>query len=115
MAEDEDAVREIIGLTLRSHGYTVLEAGSGAEAIRIAETHGGPIHLLVTDVVMPGMGGRELIERLTALRPGIRVLCMSGYTDDAVVRQGVLEANTHFIQKPFTPGVLADKIRRVLG
>ncbi|HEY1190866.1 MAG TPA: PAS domain-containing protein, partial [Gemmata sp.] len=103
VTEDDAAVRGVIRLALRSHGYEVLEAGSGEEAVRVAAAHAGPIHLLVTDVVMPGMGGRELATRLTAARPGLSVLYLSGYTDDAVVRHGVLEARVHFLQKPFTP------------
>ncbi len=114
VVEDEDAVRDIVRLALRSQGYTVLEASRGAEAVRVAAAHAGPIHLLVTDVVMPEMGGRELSERLARTRPGLKVMYLSGYTDDAVVRHGVLESQSHFLQKPFTPGKLAAKIRQVL-
>jgi PAS domain S-box-containing protein len=114
IAEDESAVLGIIRLALRSQGYTVLEASGGAQALRVAQAHSGPIHLLVTDVVMPELGGRELAERLSALRPGLKILYLSGYTDDAVVRHGVREAQTAFLQKPFTPGKLAAKIREVL-
>ena len=114
VVEDEDAVRAIVRRALGSQGYTILEASRGAEAIRVAGTHAGSIHLLVTDVVMPEMGGRELSERLVRTRPGLKVLYLSGYTDDAVVRHGVLESQSHFLQKPFTPGKLAAKIRQVL-
>ena len=92
----------------------MLEARNGQEALSICERHPGPIHLLITDVVMPDMGGREVAEQLTARQPGIRVLYLSGYTDDAVVRHGVLEAEVAFLQKPFTPAALATKVGDVL-
>jgi two-component system cell cycle sensor histidine kinase/response regulator CckA len=92
----------------------VLDADGGAEALRIAGGHSGPIHLLVTDVVMPGMGGRELAEGLRTRYPGLRVLYVSGYTDDAVVRHGIVEATDAFLQKPFTAVSLARKVRAVL-
>jgi nitrogen-specific signal transduction histidine kinase/CheY-like chemotaxis protein len=115
VVEDDAAVRTLIRLALVSHGYTVLVAERGEEAIRLAGSHAGPIHLLVTDVVMPEMGGREAADRLTALRPGLKVLYVSGYTDDAVVRHGVLEAQAHFMQKPFAPSALVAKVRQILG
>src|SRR5262249_17851815 len=99
---------------LESQGYRVIPAPSGPEALGAAERHEGAIDLLLTDVVMPGMGGRELAERLTATRPRLRLMFMSGYTDDAVIRHGVLERNTAFIQKPFRPEALAQKVREVL-
>jgi CheY-like chemotaxis protein len=99
---------------LRSAGYEVLEAGDGEEALRVAESHADPIHLLVTDVVMPRMGGRELSERLAVLRPECKTLFLSGYTDDAVIRHGVLDAEVAFLQKPFTASTLAQKVRSVL-
>jgi PAS domain S-box-containing protein len=114
LAEDEDAVRAITRHVLQMCGYVVLEADTGEEAIRVASEYSGPIDLLLTDVVMPGMGGRELAEHLTAARPDVRVLYLSGYTDDAIVRHGVLEAETAFLQKPFTPTILAQKVREVL-
>lgn len=96
-------------------GYTVLEARDGEEALRLSAQHEGPIHLLVTDVVMPGgMSGRLLAERLTATRPEMRVLYMSGYTDAAIIRHGLLEPGRAFLQKPFTPDTLALKVREAL-
>jgi CheY-like chemotaxis protein len=114
LAEDEAAVRTLTALILRSAGYTVLEAASGDDALRVATGHAGPVHLLVTDVVMPGTGGRELADRVTALRPGLRVLYLSGYTDDAVVRHGVLRAEVNFLQKPFAPAALGQAVREAL-
>jgi nitrogen-specific signal transduction histidine kinase/ActR/RegA family two-component response regulator len=114
LAEDEPAVRALSGQALRAAGYRVLEAGDGAEALRLAGGYLRPVHLLVTDVVMPGVGGRELAVRLAALHPETRVLFMSGYTDDAVVRHGVREEQVPFLHKPFTPADLARKVREVL-
>jgi two-component system cell cycle sensor histidine kinase/response regulator CckA len=115
LVEDESAVRALSRFILQSLGYTVLEAASGSEAIRICKRSRQPIHLLVSDVVMPEMGGRQVAEAVTALLPGIRVLYLSGYTDDAVVRHGVLQADTAFLQKPFSPPALAAKVREVLN
>jgi PAS domain S-box-containing protein len=114
LVEDEDAVRAITKLALQSLDYTVLEARNGEEAVRICEQHTEPIHLLITDVVMPEMGGRQVAERLAACKQGIKVLFLSGYTDDAVVRHGILQAEVAFLQKPFTPMALANKVRDVL-
>ncbi len=114
VVEDEAAVGELVGGILSGRGYAVLEARSPAAAVAAAAAHPGPIHLLLTDVVMPGASGRELAERLTAERPGLKVLFMSGYLDNAIVHHGVLDPGVHFLQKPFTPLALARKVRQVL-
>jgi signal transduction histidine kinase len=114
LADDEDGVRAIACHVLQQHGYTVLEARHGEEAIRIAEREQGPIDLLVSDVVMAKVGGRQVAERLTAVRPNLKVLYLSGYPDDAIVRHGILAADTNFLQKPFSPVSLALKVREVL-
>ncbi len=114
LVEDEAAVRLLVRGTLEQNGYDVLDAGSGAEALVMANERKQPIHLLVTDVVMPGMSGREAAQQVTLAHPETRVLYMSGYTDDAVVRHGVLESSAAFVQKPFTPDSLLRKIREVL-
>jgi CheY-like chemotaxis protein len=115
LVEDEDTIRQLNGRILRLSGYTVLEAADGEEALRVWEGYPGPVHLLLTDVVMPRMGGRALAARLAAAHPGLKVLFLSGYTDDAVVRHGVSEAEAAFLQKPFTPAALLHKIGEVLG
>jgi two-component system cell cycle sensor histidine kinase/response regulator CckA len=114
LVEDEEEVRALARDFLRSTGYTVLDARHGGEALLACERHAGPIQLMVTDVVMPQMSGRELAERLASLRPKMKVLYMSGYTDNAVLRHGVLDANTTFLQKPFMLDALAWKVREVL-
>ncbi|HSK17972.1 MAG TPA: PAS domain S-box protein [Longimicrobiales bacterium] len=114
VVEDEESVRRLAVLALREHGYRVIEAGNGAEALRMLGTYNGTIDLVVTDVVMPVMGGRQLVEALRPLRPEARVLYVSGYTDDAVIRHGVQRADVAFLQKPYTPSDLAEKVRRVL-
>ena len=115
LVEDEDAVRALTREVLGGAGYTILEAADGAEALLLCERHLGPIHLLLSDVVMPGMGGRELADRLSALRPGLKVLFLSGYADDAVVRHGVLASQVAFLQKPFSIESLTRKVREVLA
>ena len=114
LIEDEKAVRMLARTALQMYGYTVLDAGSGPEGIRIAESYNRPVHLLVTDVVMPGMSGREAAEAIRLRMPGLKVLFASGYTDDAVVRHGIVAATDAFLQKPFTPLTLARKVRAVL-
>jgi signal transduction histidine kinase/CheY-like chemotaxis protein len=114
LVEDEDAVRDLARDILADCGYTVLEAPHGAEALKISEQYAGKIDLMLTDVVMPEMNGRELAERLAAQRPETKVLYMSGYTDHAVVHHGVLAPQTEFLQKPFTEAVLARKLREIL-
>jgi two-component system, cell cycle sensor histidine kinase and response regulator CckA len=114
LVEDEAALREILQESLASCGYEVMSAPHGLAAMEVAERHQGPIHLLMTDVVMPGVGGREIAQQLSALRPDIRVLYMSGYTDDAVIVHGVLTADMPFLEKPFTAASLARKVRAVL-
>ena len=115
LVEDEQPVRELVRKVLERNGYRILEARHGDEAIKICAQHnGGEISLLVTDVVMPRMSGREVAERLQVSHPKMKVLYLSGYTDDAVVRHGVLQSMTAFLQKPFTPDALAHKVREVL-
>jgi PAS domain S-box-containing protein len=114
LVEDEPEVRGLARDILHQQGYTVLEAADGGEALRIGREHGGPIHLLVTDVVMPQMGGRELADHLKAGRRETKVLYVSGYTDDAILHQGVSETGTAFLPKPFTAAELAHKVREVL-
>jgi two-component system cell cycle sensor histidine kinase/response regulator CckA len=114
LVEDDEAVRGVIHEVLQSYGYQVLVAAHGDAALSVCERFPKTIDLLLTDVVMPRMSGRELANRLAALRPEMKVLFMSGYTDDAIVHHGVLDADTPFIQKPFAPDVLARKVRNVL-
>jgi PAS domain S-box-containing protein len=115
LVEDEEMVRKLACTVLQKNGYTVLEASNGEEALRIVQgQNGNPIHLMVTDVVMPGMSGRQLAERLLPLRPEMKVLYMSGYTDDAIVHHGVLDPGIAYIQKPFAPDAFASKVREIL-
>jgi CheY-like chemotaxis protein len=114
VVEDEAPVRSVARQVLERHGYTVLEAPSAEAALDIVTRYSGAIHLLLTDVVMPGLNGRELANRLAGLRPDARVIFMSGYTDDAVTRHGVLEPGSAYVQKPFTPDAIARKVREVL-
>jgi signal transduction histidine kinase/ActR/RegA family two-component response regulator len=114
LVEDDPQVRALSRLALSMHGYAVLEAGNGEEAVRLSDGHAGPIHLLVTDVVMPRMGGRQLAEALRARRPSMKVLFLSGYTDDAMMRHGISHAEVAFLPKPFTPAALAAKVREAL-
>lgn len=114
VVEDEEAVRCLILRILRARGYAVLEAASAAEALRMFIGREGKIDLLLTDVVMPDMGGRALADRVRSADPATRVVYMSGYTDDAIVRHGIETATDAFLRKPFTPTSLARKVREVL-
>jgi CheY-like chemotaxis protein len=114
LVEDEEQVRAIVLSILRRQGYRVLAAQHAGEVLLLCEKHPEAIELLLTDVVMPQMNGPELARRLAGTRPGLKVLCMSGYTDDSIVRHGVLESGVAFIQKPVTPTSLATKVREVL-
>jgi len=114
VVEDVAAVRAVTRQMLERQGYCVLEAANGATALSLARQHHSAIHLLVTDVVMPEVSGRELADQLVQLRPDMKVLFMSGYTDDAVVRHGILQEGIAYLQKPFTPDTLARKVRAVL-
>jgi two-component system, cell cycle sensor histidine kinase and response regulator CckA len=115
LVEDEKGVRELTREYLQMSGYAVVEAEDGHTALELAAMHSGPIHLLMTDVVMPGISGRELADRVERLRPGIKVLYMSGYTDQAVVHHGILENDAVLLQKPFTVTTLASKLREILS
>lgn len=114
LVEDDPAVRAVAERALRRWGYSVLSAEGGEEAIRLATDHQEPIDLLLTDIMMPGMNGVAVAEELTRIRPGIRVFYMSGYADQDLVRQGLLDPDTHFLQKPFTPQELAGRVREIL-
>jgi len=114
IVEDETEVRRLAHRVLEDYGYTVLSAGRGADALRLAARHSGAIHLLLTDVIMPEMSGPLLAQRIVGLRPDTAVLYMSGYTDNAPTAPGDSDAPVHFLQKPFTPESLARKIRLVL-
>ena len=115
VVEDEAALLQVTHQSLEAVGYLILAAHSPAEAIRISESHPGPIHLMVTDVIMPGMNGAQLATHLSAPRPDMKVLYVSGYTDDTIVRHGVLEPGLAFLQKPFSPKTLARKVSEVLA
>jgi len=114
LVEDDDAVRRLARVTLEHYGYHVIEASNPREAAQRADGYQGPIHLLVSDVIMPESHGPPLFERLTSARPGLRVLYMSGYADDAIVRHGIMVEGAPFLQKPFTPLALSRKVREVL-
>jgi DNA-binding response OmpR family regulator len=114
LVEDEPQIRQMALEFLSEGGYNLLVASNGIEALKILEEESGPVHLILTDVVMPQMSGRELAERAVVTRPETKVLYMSGYTNDAIVRHGVLDSGTWFIQKPFSPDALARKVREVL-
>jgi len=115
VVEDQAEVREYAVTVLKTYGYRVIQADSAGQALSVFERERGGIHLVLTDVVMPSVGGPELAGRLEKLQPGIKVLFMSGYTDDVIVHHGVLEEGAQFIQKPFSPEQLAARVREVLG
>jgi CheY-like chemotaxis protein len=114
LVEDEDGVRKLAQLVLEASGYKVLSTQNGDEAVQVCHEYPDIIHLILTDVVMPKMSGRQLTDRLIPSRPGMKVLYMSGYTDDTIVRHGIQDAGTNFLPKPYTPVGLAQKIRDVL-
>ena len=114
LVEDEQEVRQFLGDILRRSGYTVLEAKDGAEAVQISERHPNPIHLMVTDVVMPAISGHQLVQCLTQLRPEMKILYISGYVDDPIVSYGVLAKAVPLLPKPFSEASLLRKVRDVL-
>jgi two-component system, cell cycle sensor histidine kinase and response regulator CckA len=113
--DDEDSVRRLVAAVLESAGYEVLQASEGARALDIARSHNGPIQLLITDLTMPEMDGREAAKVITAVRPQCRVLFMSGYPAQAVFPSGSLGPTEGFVQKPFVPRVLLQRVRELLG
>jgi CheY-like chemotaxis protein len=114
LVEDDEVVRALVREMLSRNGYTVLEAASGADALRICARRESPVDLVITDVVMPGMSGSELADRLADEYPQLKVLHTSGYSDEAIVQHGVLGASAAFLQKPFSMQALASKVREVL-
>jgi signal transduction histidine kinase len=115
LVEDEESVRQLVRETLAAKGYRVVEADNGESGVAVAAKHQGKIDLVITDVVMPGMGGRELVKQLAQTRPETKVLYLSGYTEDAIVSEGTIESGAAFLQKPFTLQNLSRKVREVLG
>lgn len=115
LVEDESGVRKLVHEVLRRNGFQVLDAKNGTDALAVAELHLAPIDVIVTDVVMPGMSGRELVERLEPRRPEMKVIFMSGYTEDEAIREGVRSAKTAFLPKPFTAETLLLTVRSVLA
>jgi len=114
IVEDDDSLRKVSQRALQQHGYSVLEAENGEDALKVSEAYAGSIDLLITDVVMPGMGGKETAERLQPLYPRMKVLYTSGYTDNTIVHHGVLATGLNFLQKPFSPEALVRKVREIL-
>jgi CheY-like chemotaxis protein len=114
IAEDDNSVRKLAQSTLKKKGYKVLVAENGEDALQISKAYDGSIDLIITDVVMPKINGKELVERLQPLFPDIKVIFMSGYTDNAIAHHGVLDSDMNFLEKPFTPEGLAKKAREIL-
>jgi two-component system, cell cycle sensor histidine kinase and response regulator CckA len=114
IVENESAIRNLLQMALRRNGYIVLAAESGREALEFARNHAGAIHLLITDVMMPDMDGPELVRQISTIRPDTRALFMSGYMDDTLGDRGILFTNANFIQKPFSPRTIAQKVREIL-
>jgi two-component system cell cycle sensor histidine kinase/response regulator CckA len=114
VVEDEQSVRDLVCRVLDQRGHTILVAGHPQEAIALSESYSGDVHLLITDVVMPALGGKALAAQLAARRPHMQVLYISGYTDSAIVHHGVLDAGIHLLHKPFTPSALARKVSDLL-
>jgi two-component system cell cycle sensor histidine kinase/response regulator CckA len=114
LVEDDSMLRRVAADILQAAGYLVLEAASGDEALLLSRGHAEALPLMVTDIVMPGMSGRELAERLAAERPGMRVLYISGYTDDEILRHGIAAGTVDLLEKPFSPEALAAAVRRIL-
>ena len=115
LAEDEATVRELTARILRQHGYKILTATNGEEALRVVQKErGDAIKLIITDIVMPRMGGKELALKINQLRPSLKILFMSGYTDNAIVQNEMLQTNAAFLQKPFTPEHIVRKVREIL-
>jgi CheY-like chemotaxis protein len=115
VVEDETVVRQLVCDVLRQQGYTILTAQNGQEALELSTGYAHPIHLLLTDVIMPKMSGKELAEQLTQTRPQLKVIFMSGYTDDVISHHGILNPDINFLQKPFSLIDMARKVREVLG
>ncbi|MBI1983793.1 MAG: response regulator, partial [Acidobacteria bacterium] len=115
LVEDEGALRSMVRGVLQSHGYKVLEARNGEDALSVCEQLKGRIHLLLTDVIMPEMSGPQLADRLAVFHRHMKILYISGYTDEGIIHHGILDAGTNFLQKPFTPEALVRKVREVLG
>jgi DNA-binding NtrC family response regulator len=115
VVEDGENVRRFVVQLLKVQGYTVCETSCGEDALELSKNRKEPIHMILTDVVMPGMSGCQLAEQLRPLHPNIKVLYMSGYTDNEILHHGVLEEGISYIQKPFTTGGLASQVREVLG
>jgi two-component system, cell cycle sensor histidine kinase and response regulator CckA len=114
LVDDEDYIRELVGAILSIEGYNVIEAGSGPQALKVAQEFDGKIHLLLTDVVMSPMSGSELVKQITPVRQDMKILYISGFPDDAIVQFGIHQSQVSFLAKPFTPKVLVQKIRSIL-